>query len=136
MSDQKEFPVCGACGSTHVVVDAFAEWNAETQEWVLHSTYGDGEGVCDACGADGPLVWRPLPENKAAVAADALRDTVRPFVGRAYDALSHDTKALIVEAWGRCLVTDTVPPSVVKKGVIVFPEQCDFREVTRTQSVA
>lgn len=40
---------CEKCGSTEVLKDAFAMWDATAQEWVLHSVYDDM--VCDHCGS-------------------------------------------------------------------------------------
>jgi len=41
---------CPYCGSDKVLADAYAAWDVETQEWVLHSTYDDKR--CDACGGE------------------------------------------------------------------------------------
>lgn len=43
--------VCPECGDKeNVVKDAYASWNIDTQEWVLHSTYESFD--CKACGAE------------------------------------------------------------------------------------
>lgn len=39
--------VCAMCGSTDVRADAYAEWDADTDQWVLHSTYD--EKHCESC---------------------------------------------------------------------------------------
>jgi hypothetical protein len=42
--------VCGTCGSTKVLADAFAEWNVSNQQWELQNTFDKGaycEGKCD-----------------------------------------------------------------------------------------
>lgn len=43
--------VCGRCGSTDVLKDAFAEWDISLQEWVVHSTYDDNR--CNHCDYEG-----------------------------------------------------------------------------------
>lgn len=42
--------VCSKCGSENVVKDAFAEWNIDKQEWVLHSVYDFTS--CNDCGEE------------------------------------------------------------------------------------
>ena len=39
--------VCAMCGSTDVRADAYAEWDADAGQWVLHSTYD--EKHCENC---------------------------------------------------------------------------------------
>lgn len=39
--------VCQECGSTEVVKDAWAEWDEETQEWVLQNVFD--MGYCQNC---------------------------------------------------------------------------------------
>lgn len=55
MADTKEKPqvrmVCGNCGSDHVLLDAWAEWDEEAQEWVLGSTFD--HAVCESEECDG-----------------------------------------------------------------------------------
>lgn len=41
---------CQRCGSTEILKDAYAAWDATAQEWVLHSTYDDT--VCEHCGSN------------------------------------------------------------------------------------
>jgi hypothetical protein len=38
---------CQNCGSTEILKDAYATWDAAAQEWVLHSTYD--ELTCNVC---------------------------------------------------------------------------------------
>ena len=40
--------VCGTCGSTDVLSDAYAQWNTETQAWELSSLFDKG-AVCNVC---------------------------------------------------------------------------------------
>lgn len=44
----KEKPICSYCGSDAVSLDAFADWDMETQEWVLGMTFDDA--ICRDCG--------------------------------------------------------------------------------------
>jgi predicted RNA-binding Zn-ribbon protein involved in translation (DUF1610 family) len=41
--------VCPACGSENVLRDAYAAWDIQKQEWVLHDTYNNRD-VCNNCG--------------------------------------------------------------------------------------
>ena len=47
--DQMPRPRCASCGSADILRDAYACWDVDTQEWVLHSCYD--EYRCEACGA-------------------------------------------------------------------------------------
>ena len=40
--------VCSECGSENVVVDAYASWNFDTQEWEVASTHDKGS-YCEDC---------------------------------------------------------------------------------------
>lgn len=35
--DQMERPTCVYCGSSNILQDAVANWDVDTQQWVLHS---------------------------------------------------------------------------------------------------
>ena len=48
-------PTCSHCGSTDVVIDAWANWNDETQEWELFDTFD--EAFCRACEGGAQLKW-------------------------------------------------------------------------------
>jgi len=39
--------VCHTCGSNKVIIDAYAEWFVESQDWELCSTYD--EAYCTIC---------------------------------------------------------------------------------------
>lgn len=39
--------VCGCCGSNNVRRDAWAEWDIDTQSWVLGAVFDDG--ACENC---------------------------------------------------------------------------------------
>jgi rRNA maturation endonuclease Nob1 len=42
--------VCSQCGGTNVLIDAYAEWDFEAQEWVLQNTFD--ASVCEDCGGE------------------------------------------------------------------------------------
>lgn len=42
--------ICPDCGSEDVLCDAFAAWDIESQEWVLHNIYPESPTVCNSCG--------------------------------------------------------------------------------------
>lgn len=52
MADKMQI-VCSTCGSANVRRDAWAEWQPETQEWVLGSVFDYGE--CDVCEGESRL---------------------------------------------------------------------------------
>jgi hypothetical protein len=43
---------CPNCSSPNVLIDAFAEWDAATQEWVLQNIFPDQPLVCNDCGEE------------------------------------------------------------------------------------
>lgn len=47
--------MCGECGSRHVKVDAFAEWDVEQQKWVLSDTFQNE--FCADCNGEAFLRW-------------------------------------------------------------------------------
>lgn len=55
--------VCSDCGSENVMRDAWAVWNAETQEWELGSVFD--QGFCDDCQCESSLEEQPMTESKA-----------------------------------------------------------------------
>ena len=52
--DHMERPRCGSCGATDVLRDAWACWEENRQEWVLHSTYDFYQ--CENCSAESKRV--------------------------------------------------------------------------------
>ena len=46
-ADQMEKPRCSSCGSADILRDAWACWDVDTQQWVLHSCYD--EYRCETC---------------------------------------------------------------------------------------
>jgi hypothetical protein len=65
---EKTKPVCRSCGSSDILVDAYAQWNQETQEWEVYDTYEKG-GTCRTCDGDLRFEWvsvdTPEPEEVA-----------------------------------------------------------------------
>jgi hypothetical protein len=46
--------VCAYCGSSAVLMDAWAAWDAERQDWVLHDTLT--EALCQQCDGETSLI--------------------------------------------------------------------------------
>jgi hypothetical protein len=46
--------VCAHCGSSTVLMDAWATWDTEQQDWVLHDTLT--EAFCQECEGETSLV--------------------------------------------------------------------------------
>ncbi|ESQ75196.1 hypothetical protein ABAC402_11035 [Asticcacaulis sp. AC402] len=63
--------ICADCGSDRILKDAYAEWDIETQEWVLSTTFDDN--LCDACGGT------TVQEEGIAVAESAYREHLDPL---------------------------------------------------------
>jgi hypothetical protein len=40
--------VCACCGSEHLLVDAYVEWNAETQAWEATEIF-ENSAYCSKC---------------------------------------------------------------------------------------
>jgi hypothetical protein len=49
---------CSTCGGENIVVDAWAEWNVETQRWELGATFD--HSVCEDCDGETRIVDKPL----------------------------------------------------------------------------
>jgi hypothetical protein len=49
------YPVCAECGSFEVIKDAWAEWDHESQKWVLSTTF-DTE-FCVDCDGETNIEW-------------------------------------------------------------------------------
>lgn len=52
--DQLEKPRCTNCGSVDILRDAWAVWDVDTQQWVLHSCYDAYR--CETCDAQSKRV--------------------------------------------------------------------------------
>jgi predicted RNA-binding Zn-ribbon protein involved in translation (DUF1610 family) len=50
------YPVCGKCGQTRIVRDAWAYWSLLTRSWTLKTVF-DGFS-CDNCGGEVTPVWK------------------------------------------------------------------------------
>lgn len=50
--------VCNDCGSDDIARDAWANWDEDRQEWVLHSVLD--AGFCHRCEEEAKLVELPL----------------------------------------------------------------------------
>lgn len=53
--------VCMGCGGQTVLIDAWANWDTEKQELVLHSTFDDSH--CEKCGNEPGIELVPLEEG-------------------------------------------------------------------------
>lgn len=62
-SDQVRVCCCASCGSTDIVVDAYARWDEAEQDWVL-AFFTERKAVsCMSCNKkEGELVWKPADE--------------------------------------------------------------------------
>ena len=52
-----QIPVCSHCGSENVKVDAYAVWDAETQQWEVSETFDKG-AYCQECDGETRVDWR------------------------------------------------------------------------------
>ena len=52
---------CKTCGSKLVTRDAWAEWDEDSQNWVLGAAYD--YAFCHACEGETHLVEQPLPDR-------------------------------------------------------------------------
>jgi hypothetical protein len=59
MTNKREIPVCTHCGSTEVLVDAFAEWDVQAQKWELSQAFEEGQAYCSACDGEASIrfIW-------------------------------------------------------------------------------
>lgn len=63
--DKRVSYVCRSCGSSAVLMDAWATWNIENQDYVLHDTLA--EAFCRECDGETSLVEVELKPASAAV---------------------------------------------------------------------
>lgn len=54
--------VCGTCGSTDVLLDAFVEWDEVEQTWVIQNTFD--AAYCETCEGEASIEDQPLEEEK------------------------------------------------------------------------
>jgi uncharacterized protein DUF3768 len=50
------YPVCGLCGETSVVRDAWAVWSMASRDWVLKTVFDNF--ACDKCGESNTPNWK------------------------------------------------------------------------------
>ena len=55
--------ICGTCGGNNVSRDAWADWDAATQQWVLGAVFDYGH--CHDCDGESRLEEVVLPPNFA-----------------------------------------------------------------------
>ncbi|WP_404995406.1 hypothetical protein [Cupriavidus pauculus] len=53
----KTQPHCSTCDSTDILMDANAQWNADSQEWILKDVYGD-DIFCRHCEEECRPNWK------------------------------------------------------------------------------
>jgi hypothetical protein len=63
--------VCGKCGSSQVMKDAWAEWCLETQQWELSQTFDDA--YCEDCEGECSIDEVVLSPEKAAEIAEDIQ---------------------------------------------------------------
>lgn len=56
--------VCGECGSSKVLLDAWAEWDSEKQDWVLFDTLTGA--FCRECDSETNLIEVKLTDRELA----------------------------------------------------------------------
>ena len=73
-----KFPVCSKCGSSDVVMDAWASWNTETQSWQLKQVFD--HTFCPVCEEEAKLDWNS-PEEPTKQNICRLNDELRQGQG-------------------------------------------------------
>lgn len=80
--------VCSTCSSANVRRDAWAEWQPETQEWVLGSVFDNGD--CEVCEGESRLEEVAFEDWERSLDGDhELRGVLfraRPVEGGTYEA--------------------------------------------------
>lgn len=59
MAETKITMVCSECGSTEVVADAYAAWDADKQDWTVANVFDKG-AYCDTCEGETRITSAPL----------------------------------------------------------------------------
>ena len=131
-------PVCNRCGSNAVLVDAYAEWDMDAQNWTLQNTFQ--QAVCEACGGEASLDWkdvpdpvdaqacsvplalaeqgRPVPQSRAE-AVNLIFNAARPYEGQRYAGLPAADRTKILLTWSRCASFLEAPARpIVKHGIV------------------
>lgn len=55
----KTTPHCSNCGSTSVLIDAWAEWDDEAQEWSIQDVFNSI--FCQDCDGETSIEWKEIP---------------------------------------------------------------------------
>jgi hypothetical protein len=63
VADERYKYVCNLCGSDDIAADAWAQWDIETQQWELLSTYDDK--FCRSCETECKPVTVPVERDKS-----------------------------------------------------------------------
>jgi hypothetical protein len=63
MTTTKGLFICTACGSADVRCDAYAEWDHDSQQWSLTTTFDNTD--CENCGGECHVEWVALDSEKA-----------------------------------------------------------------------
>lgn len=58
--------ICGTCGGTNVMRDAWAVWDTRSQEWILGAVFDAGH--CDDCETERTLEERPIDDDQPVAA--------------------------------------------------------------------
>jgi len=56
MTNQPQKPVCSWCGSDRVLADAYVEWNALGQYWIVGQVF-DKAAFCSDCEEEASIEW-------------------------------------------------------------------------------
>lgn len=54
-------PVCGHCNSDRILVDAWAAWDVESQDWVLDAVFE--QTFCSDCDGETTPKWLSVPRT-------------------------------------------------------------------------
>ena len=119
-------PVCNRCGSDAVLVDAYAEWDMDAQDWTLQNTFQ--QAVCEACGGETSLDWKnvpdpvdaapPVPQSRAE-AVNLIVTAASPYQGKRYAGLPTEDRITLLMTWSRCaLLLEAPARPIVKHGIV------------------
>ena len=56
---KKKKLICTVCGSTDILVDAYAQWNETTQKFELFETFDKGH-FCNNCEGECSVKWKEI----------------------------------------------------------------------------
>ncbi len=49
-------PICSECGNDDILNDAYAEWDMDTQSWIIQQVFDKG-AICQDCEGETSLEW-------------------------------------------------------------------------------